>query len=612
MMASQPKPRGNDHRAPSRAPANESETIFLNGIAQDPTNDYTIVGRTFTMTSAPASTDQLGASYFTGSLGGYHRMETPNPAVNGTATVFTMTHVPVTNTAGVFLNGVAQDPGKDYSISGMTITYSVAPASTDKLRVSYFDSAVGMPSGVSETGMESPTPAVDGATRMFSFTGQSGTETVYLNGIALRPGPGNDYIISGTVLTQAVPPAATDVLLVDAYSGWTPTFGSLTKWYQDLADGRILGRLVGGAVTEYGTDALGSVTSYRNGETGVLGNVNRFKPYGETLGGIGSQASGPYQFVGSGGYQGILRTFASTSLPYRIYDSGTGRFNNSDPIGLEGGDNQFQYVEANPTNRVDIRGLQSGMPPLDSHGAVNFNELLGRIFAPDIRSVEESAHEVSQMPDIYAQQEAYEIWRSTALAGSKPWQALLDQWFFEVGGSKFLSVGDTPYNRSIRSNAGFQKMFNCFVQYHCGSARQKDFVRRQLTQVDPGNTINDSGFHWHYLFLVHGPSEPLTPGRADAYTAATHFLGSYNAKITGKCPSRYGPASFHVLISNMSGLASGSRLPWNPSHHVYPNHLRGEGPYKPSRGGNLDEYFVFNQDFDTRKLSSGPPPCRLP
>ncbi|WP_221885740.1 RHS repeat-associated core domain-containing protein [Variovorax sp. MHTC-1] len=48
---------------------------------------------------------------------------------------------------------------------------------------------------------------------------------------------------------------------------------------------------------------------------------------------------------------------------FRSYSSTTGRYTQSDPIGLDGGWNRFGYVDANPLSLVDPEGLRSLGPP---------------------------------------------------------------------------------------------------------------------------------------------------------------------------------------------------------------------------------------------------------
>ena len=73
-----------------------------------------------------------------GVSGGTFRPETPVGTLDGSNTVFTLPSAPPSGSLLLLLNGVAQNPGSgsplsgaDFTLTGSTITYSVAPRSDD-------------------------------------------------------------------------------------------------------------------------------------------------------------------------------------------------------------------------------------------------------------------------------------------------------------------------------------------------------------------------------------------------------------------------------------------------------------------------------------------------
>lgn len=63
--------------------------------------------------------------------------EVPAGAINGTNKIFTLVHTPVSGSVVLFLNGLQQTSGTDFTVSGNTITLVVAPNSGSTLTANY-------------------------------------------------------------------------------------------------------------------------------------------------------------------------------------------------------------------------------------------------------------------------------------------------------------------------------------------------------------------------------------------------------------------------------------------------------------------------------------------
>lgn len=141
--------------------------IFVNGVEQTPTTDFTLALQTITFTNPPIVGDQISADYR------YHTVvsfnvgivddEIPTGSVNGTNAVFTLANAPApTSAIRLYLNGVRQLQGTDFTLSGKTITFTTPPTTGDILQAFYRANTVS-----STLGLVSGTPTAPG---VYTFT----------------------------------------------------------------------------------------------------------------------------------------------------------------------------------------------------------------------------------------------------------------------------------------------------------------------------------------------------------------------------------------------------------------------------------------------------------
>lgn len=123
------------------------------------------------------------------------------------------------------------------------------------------------------------------------------------------------------------------------------------KLLSGIAVDEMLARYSAAGARHYLTDALGSVVAMLKDDAGVQ-NYYAYSPYGETTPSANDDGN-------SSEYTG--RENDLTGNYYyraRYFDPVLKRFISADPIGLEGGINQYNYVNGNPVNYVDPYGLR--------------------------------------------------------------------------------------------------------------------------------------------------------------------------------------------------------------------------------------------------------------
>jgi hypothetical protein len=117
---------------------------------------------------------------------------------NGSTTAFTISSGRSVNDVLVFVNGFQLTPTTDYTISGTTLTFQTAPASSAEITYRYLPLG-GAYTSANFTGNGSATTITIDAGRAVADV------LVVVNGLTLVPT--DDYTISGTTLTFATAPA---------------------------------------------------------------------------------------------------------------------------------------------------------------------------------------------------------------------------------------------------------------------------------------------------------------------------------------------------------------------------------------------------------------------
>jgi hypothetical protein len=194
----------------STSTTNDESFVFLNGVAQVPVTDYSISGTTLTFVVAPVLSEQIEVRTINipSILGIQFTLDSYTG--NGSNTIYTLsTSLSTSNNSFVYLNGVAQVPTTDYSVSGSTLTFTTAPPDLQQIRVVT----------INPTGSYEADSFTANSTSNNNFTLSIPTTTframVFINGVAQAPSV--DYYVSGTTLILTSNAALNDIVTVRSF-----------------------------------------------------------------------------------------------------------------------------------------------------------------------------------------------------------------------------------------------------------------------------------------------------------------------------------------------------------------------------------------------------------
>ena len=109
--------------------------VYVNGFLLTPTTDYTISGTTLTFVTAPANNAEIVVRYLP--LNGSAVYTNDTATGDGSTATLTIDSGRTVEDIIVTVNGVTLVPATDYSISGTTLTFTTAPASSAEISVRY-------------------------------------------------------------------------------------------------------------------------------------------------------------------------------------------------------------------------------------------------------------------------------------------------------------------------------------------------------------------------------------------------------------------------------------------------------------------------------------------
>jgi hypothetical protein len=189
--------------------------VYLDGVAQRPQYDYQVSGTTLSFNVAPANATVIEAR----TLSAFDTVDINVAPVSlysdkftgtGSCTEFTLSQTGTTDSTFVFLNGVSQKPGTDFSVGGVgntTLTLTSPPANGSVLEVRTVGA---FKLAETQSRIESDIFTGDGNTVSFTMSTVSTTKKTFafIDGVAQKPV--TDYSVGGNIITfTEAPPDGT-------------------------------------------------------------------------------------------------------------------------------------------------------------------------------------------------------------------------------------------------------------------------------------------------------------------------------------------------------------------------------------------------------------------
>lgn len=172
-----------------------------------------------------------GGSGGVSSSTGTWTQEAPTGTLNGVNVTFTLAGIPVAGAVlSLYLDGylLTQGVGKEYTISGVTITLAAAPSAGQTFWATY--------SGTVTPPQLVPAGTINNSNVTFTVTTAPAAASrlvLFLDGMLQTQGGGKDYTISGTTLTMADPP--------DVGQGLYVIYTGDGSWAQETPSGTVNG-----------------------------------------------------------------------------------------------------------------------------------------------------------------------------------------------------------------------------------------------------------------------------------------------------------------------------------------------------------------------------------